>query len=230
MTRAHGPKDFGEGPLSLIAAFVYTLLVVEVMLVVAGLPTLVLYFLFARDILVGALCAIPLGPALSAAVHALHHRRADITNLNPARQFWHGYRINWRAVLPPWLIGVAWLAIIGLILLNFGTSGVPLWWGGLLALVSVAVLLWLTNALIISSLFTFRTRDLLQLAWEMLARTPVVALGNFGVLAAAIALAIFAAEAVVVALGSLLVLVLVTTSRPMIEYVTAEFTEPSSTT
>jgi hypothetical protein len=62
----------------------------------------------------------------------------------------------------------------------------------------------------------------------MLARTPVVALGNFGVLAAAIALAIFVAEAVVIALGSVLVLALVATSRPMIEYVTAEFTEPSS--
>jgi hypothetical protein len=106
---------------------------------------------------------------------------------------------------------------------------VPLWWAAVLALVSVIVLLWLTNALVISSLFAFRTRDLLQLSWEMIGRAPIVALGNFGVLAAAIALAIFVAEAVVVALGSLLVLALVTASRPMIEYVTAEFTESSST-
>jgi hypothetical protein len=228
MTRAHGPKEFGEGPLSRVASFIYTLIVIEVMLVVASLPTLVAYFLFARDILVGALCAIPLGPALSAAVYALYHRRTDLTELTPVRQFWRGYRINWRGVLVPWLIGLAWLAVIGLILLNFATSGVPLWWGGLLALVSVIVLLWLTNALVISSLFAFRTRDLLQLSWEMIGRTPIVSVGNFGVLAAAVAVAVFVAEAVVVALGSVLVLTLVASSRPMVEYVTAEFTEPTS--
>ena len=48
-------------------------------------------------------CALPLGPALSAALYALHHRRPDLTDLRPARAFWRGYRINAVPALRLWV-------------------------------------------------------------------------------------------------------------------------------
>jgi uncharacterized membrane protein YesL len=222
------PRDFGSGPLSQISAFVYTLLVVELMLIVASLPGLVPLFFVVPDLtsipLVAA-CAIPFGPALSAAVYALHHRSQDLTELAPMRQFWRGYRLNWRAVLPVWLIGVVWLSIIGITLANFWASGLPTWWAVLLGLIGVLAALWLANAIVITSLFDFRTVDAIRLAWEMIPRRPVGTLGILGVLFAAGVLAYATTEILVGLLGSVFLVALLGTSRPMIALITAEYTE-----
>jgi hypothetical protein len=227
MTRAHGPRSFGDGPLSRVSAFVYTMLAVQAMLVLASLPGLVPLYLLTPDvgnIPLAAACLVPVGPALSAAVYALRHRRSDLTELRPVAQYWQGYRLNWRTVLPIWLAGLAWLAILGLTLGNFWASGLPRWWAGLLLVIALLTLLWLTNGLVVTSLFDFRTRDAMKLAWELIPRKPLAALGNLGVLLGAGLLARLTGDAVVIALAAGFVLVLVHTSRPLIDLVTAEYT------
>ena len=49
-------------------------------------------------------------------------------------------------------------------LANFGAAGVPGWWAVLLVVIGVAVTLWAANALVITSLFAFRARDVARLA------------------------------------------------------------------
>jgi uncharacterized membrane protein YesL len=230
MTRAHGPRQFGEGPLSAVAALVYTVLVIDALFVVASLPGVIPLSFLAPDlsnIPLAAACAIPVGPALSAAIYALHHRRRDITDLRPFRQFWHGYRLNWRSVLPVWVIGLIWLTIVGVTLANFWASGVPRWWGALLALIGVLAVLWLVNAVVVASLFDFRTLDVVRLAWELISRAPLSVLGNAGVLAAAVVVGNLVGEVAVFALGAVVILALVGTSRPMVRLVTDAYTEPT---
>ena len=221
-------KEFGSGPLSRASAFIYTLIVVEVMLVVASLPGLVpLVFVVAAgaDLTLVFACAIPIGPALSAAIYALRHRSGDLADLRPARQFWRGYRLNLRAVAPVWLIGLFWLFMVGLTLLNFGASGMPAWWVVVLGLVGVLAVLWLTNALVVTSLFDFRPLDAIRLAWELIPRQPLVALGNASVLLGAGLLAALTNEILVGVLASVVVTVLLRISRPMIDFVTRGYTE-----
>ena len=58
------------------------------MIVVASAPGLVgLLFLAAdiRNLPLVALCLLPLGPALSAAIYAMHYRSSDLADLHPAR-------------------------------------------------------------------------------------------------------------------------------------------------
>jgi hypothetical protein len=184
-------------------------------------------FLLAPDISnipLAAACAIPLGPALSAAVYASHHRRRDLTELAPMRQFWHGWRVNLRAVLPVWLLGLVWLTVVAVGIAHFRAAGLPRWWLALLTLIGILAALWLTNALLVTSLFEFRFPDTLRLGWELIGRQPVVMLGNAGVLAAAVLIGLFTVEGLVLVLGSVLVLILVATSRPLIDYVKDEFT------
>lgn len=223
-----GPRPFGEGPLSVVAAIIYTLLSVEFALLLASLPGLVGLFLLQPDISnipLAAACAIPLGPALSAAVYAIHHRRRDLTELAPMRQFWRAWRLNLPAVLPVWLVGLVWLTIVTVGVAHFWAAGLPRWWLVLLTLIGVLAVLWLTNALLVTSLFEFRFPDTLRLAWELVVRQPVVMLGNAGVLAAAVLIGLFTVEGLVLVLGSVLVLVLVATSRPLIDHVRDEFTQ-----
>lgn len=219
-------RHFGEGPLSRAAAFLYTVLVVELMLVAATLPGLVPLLLLDRhpsNVPLAALCALPLAPAVSAAVYAIRHRSGDLTDLHPAARFWRGYRLNLVAVLKIWVPWLAWVAIVGVNLGYFGAAGVPGWWAALLVVLAVAATLWLANALVIASLFSFRTVDVARLGAYFLVRTPGVTLANACLLLVAAGVTVLAFEAVLVLLGAVFVMALVRNSRPMITQVQEEF-------
>jgi hypothetical protein len=220
-------RQFGEGPLSRVAALVYTLLVVEFQLLLTILPGLALLILLDRDasnIPLAAACALPLGPALSAALYALHHRRADLTELRPAAAFWRGYRLNALAALRIWVPWLAWMTIVAVNLAHLSAAGVPGWWGVLLVLVAVAATLWMVNALVILSLFEFRAIDVARLAAYFLAATPGVTVGSACVGIVAVGATTIASEAVTALLGSVLALALLRTCHPMIAKIRAEFT------
>jgi hypothetical protein len=220
-------REFGEGPLARVAALIYTLLVVELLFLLATVPGLVGLMLLDRDAgnaWLAAACAVPVGPALSAALYALRRRSRDLTELRPAAEFWRGYRLNVRAVLAMWVPWLAWMAVLAVNLANFGVAAVPGWWAGLLVVVAVGATLWVSNALVITSLFAFRARDVARLAAYFLTRTPSVTLGTAGLVIAATGVTLVWSEAVLALLGSVLALALLRTARPMINDVQREFT------
>ncbi|MER7456673.1 hypothetical protein [Micromonospora sp. NPDC126480] len=220
-------REFGAGPLSRVAALVYTLLVVEVLLLLCAAPGLLALLALERHVSnlpLVAVCAVPLGPALSAAVYALHHQRLDLTELHPARLFRRGYRVNLRGALLVWVPLLLWLTVIAVNLVNLPVAGVPGWWAVPLVLVGAGAAVVGTNALVITSLFAFRPRDVARLAGYFVLRTPVVAAGTAGLLVAAALLTLVASEAALAALGSVLVLALVRGAEPMITAIRTEFT------
>ncbi|MFC7546986.1 DUF624 domain-containing protein [Plantactinospora sp. GCM10030261] len=220
-------REFGDGPLSRAAATVHALLVVELSLVIATLPGLVPLLLLDRDasnIPLAVACGVPVGPAVSAAVYALRHQRPDLTDLRPAALFWRGYRANLGGVLCLWVPLLLWLAVIAVNLTNLGAAGVPAWWGALLVAVAVAALVAGGNALVIASLFAFRTRDVVRLAVYFLVRTPAVAAGNACLLLLAAGIVVAASEAVLTLLGSVLTLAFLRMSTPIVDAIEREFT------
>lgn len=218
---------FGHGPLSRASAFVYTLLVVEVLFLLALAPGLAVSLLLAPEpsnAPLLALCALPLGPALVGAVYALRHRRRDLAELKPAADFWHGYRAGFKGSLLVWVPALAWLTVVATVITNLGAAGVPRWWAGLLLVSGALACLWAVNALIITALFSFRARDVARLAGYAVSRRPVVALGTLGVLVAAALIALFVSEVVAVLLGSVLVAFLVRASKPTVAGIEHDFT------
>jgi hypothetical protein len=219
--------DFGTGPLSQVSALVYTLLVTEGLFLVTALPGLVPLLLLDRDasnLPLDALCLVPAGPAVSAALFALHRRRPDAADLHPAAAFWRGYRLNAAAslrVFVPWLVAAAMVAMT---LAHRRADGVPGWWPVLLVVIAVAATLWLVNALVITSLFSFRTADVARLAAYFLGRTPLVTLGNAGVLLGAALITAYGTEALTALLVSAFGLLLLSSGRGMIEHVRRDFT------
>jgi hypothetical protein len=219
-------REFGEGPLARAAALIYTLLVVELLFVLTTVPGLVGLILLDRDAsnaFLAAACALPIGPALSAALYALHRRSRDLTELRPATAFWRGYREGVRGALTMWVPWLVWMAIIAVNLANLGAAGVPGWWAGLLVVVAVAATLWVANALVVTSLFAFRARDVARLGAYFLTRTPGVTLGTAGLVIAAAGVTLVWSEAVLALFGSVLALALLRTARPMISAIEREF-------
>ncbi|MFG1703014.1 DUF624 domain-containing protein [Nonomuraea sp. M3C6] len=226
MSEVTAGQRFGQGPLSRAAALVYSLLVVELLFLattVPGLTGLVLLDRSAGNVPLAAACALPVGPALSAALYALRRRSRDLTDLRPAAAFWRGYKANVRGVLKLWIPYLAGTTIVGTNLANFGASGVPGWWAVLLVLVGVAATLWVANALVITSLFEFRAADVARLAAYFLARRPGATLANACLLIVAGGVTLVATEAVAALLASVFVAALLWNSRPVVAEVEREF-------
>lgn len=224
---ARSAGQFGAGPLSRVAATVYTLLVVELLLLLSILPGLVPLALLRREasnLPLVALCLVPVGPALAAALHTLRHQRADLADLRPARLFRHGYRASLAAALRVWVPMLIWLTVIATNLAHLDAAGLRSGWAALLVPLAVAVTLCGINALVIVSFFTFRTRDVFRLALHLLARTPGVTLGNLLLLAAAVGVTAVLSEAVLALAGSVVVLALLRISDPLVDTVRREFT------
>lgn len=220
-------REFGDGPLSRAAASVYTVLVVGLLLALVTLPGLVPLLLLGRDasnLPLVALCLLPVGPGVSAALYALHHQRPDLTDLRPAARFRQGYRANLPQVLRIWVPLLVWLTVLAVNLTHLSAAGVPAGWA--VPLVGLGVLLVLVggNALVIASLFTFRTRDVLRLAVHFLIRTPGVTVGNLLLLAAATALTVLVSEALLALLAVLFVLAYLRVATPMTDIVRKDFT------
>jgi hypothetical protein len=220
-------REFGEGPLARAAAAVYNLLAIELMLLATLAPCLLLLGLLDRDatnVPLAAACALPAGPAWSAALYAWHHRRRDLTDLRPAPAYWRGYRANLREVAKIWVPWLGWLAVVGTTLTHLSAAGIPRWWALLLAAVAVVSTLWVANALVITSLFTFRAVDTARLAAYFLVRSGRGTAGNLCVLLAAAAVTATFTEAAVALLGSVLAATTLLNCRPLITAIREEFT------
>ncbi|MEV6034483.1 DUF624 domain-containing protein [Nonomuraea sp. NPDC052116] len=227
MSEVSAGRRFGEGPLSRAATLIYSLLVVEGLFLVATAPGLIALTLLGGDaanVPLVAACALPLGPALSAALYALRHRSRDLTDLRPAAAFWRGYKANVRGVLKIWVPWLVALAVVGTNLANFAVAGVPGWWAVLLVLVALAALLWAANALVITSLFAFRAVDVARLASYFLMRHPKAALGNASLLIVAGGITMVATELAPALLASAFAAALLWNSRPVIAEVRERFT------
>jgi hypothetical protein len=218
---------FGAGPLSRAAALIHTLVTVEVLLLAAASPGLAGLFLLGPDpsnLPLAAVCFLPLGPALSAAVYALHHRSRDLTDLHPARTYWRGWRLNALPSLRLWAPLLGWLTIVAFTLSHFSATGLPGWWAVLLGLIGLGSLLWGAHALVLCSLFTFRTRDTARLAAYFLVRRGRATLAAGSLLVLAGGMTALLTEALPALLAAPLLLSLLHSSRPVIAETQEDFT------
>jgi len=223
--RADGDGAQRVGVLGRFTSGVYWFLIVGLLLVATTLPGSVPLMLLDRsagNIPLVALCLVPLGPALAAALFALRDRtRAEA--LTPGRSFVRGYRLNATDVLKLWVPALAVETMIGISLANLGLAGVPTGYGAVLVVIGVLVAVWSLQAVVIASLFALRTRDVARLAVYYMGRTPLVALGVLGTLVVTFALVYLTFDAMLALAGPLLVHMLLRTCDAMVRHVESTF-------
>ena len=211
-------REFGAGTLARVSARIYTLTVAGLLFALTTAPGLAVMALLGADtanLPLVALCALPVGPALSAVLYALDRHTGDLADLSPARTFWRGYRANARGVLALWVPLLAWVTVLGFNLVHAGAAGLGGWWRVPMTLLLVVALLWWANALVITTLFAFRVRDVARLAAYFLTARPSVPVGALAVLVVAAAITAAWSEAVLTLAVPLLALSLLRTAAPM---------------
>src|SRR5699024_6327981 len=164
---------------------IYWFLVVDVLLVLASAPTLLLWTMLGTGWLTALwfmLAALPMLPAVAAGLYACRAWRED-QELTPARHFLRGYRLN---ALDSLKVGAPLLLVLGVLGVNLtqgGSAGAGALGAVFLVLGAVALLL-LVRVLSIASTFSFRSIDIFRLAAFTLLMRPLatLALLSLGVL------------------------------------------------
>lgn len=193
-----------SGTLGQITAAVYRVLVLEILFLAAASPGLILLVALSPDPTnapLVALSLLPAGPAFSALIFAWRASTGE-EHLAPASSFWRGYRLNAVSTLRWWWLVLTVIGIIGINVAFLDAvipPGLPLVLAGaaqgaVFLLVAVAAL----HAMVIDSLYNFRTRDILRLALRLVRFSPRATVG---------AAAIVIAGAGVVGVGSELALI-----------------------
>ncbi|WP_432534310.1 DUF624 domain-containing protein [Kineococcus arenarius] len=204
---------------------VYRALVVEVCFLVACAPgialTAALVPAASNAPLFGA-AALPLGPALAAALHCANRQLAG-DDTSAARTFWCGWRVNATDALRVWGPAVAVLVVLALSATAAATAPGGVVVRAVLTVTAAVVAVVALSALVVVTSFRFRTRDVVRLAVHVLGRRPGTALGLVALLAVAGAL-VLTSLWLALAVASLWVLLLAMATRSAVVLVAAEFT------
>ncbi|QEO08962.1 DUF624 domain-containing protein [Protaetiibacter larvae] len=225
MTNQAGSPDPRAGILGRVTGVVYALVLVELGFLLAMAPGFAGLAFLERDLRnlpFFALCLVPVGPAFSAALYALHaSRRADDMVVWP--RFWRGWVRALRDVLPLWIPALLAGTVLAYNVLLGPTVGIESFliigsW-----IVLAALVLWTVNVLVIGSLFSFRLRDTARLALFYLAARPLVTLGSASLAVLAAGTAFLTAEWVLALAASLFAAAVLFTQRPLIADVSDRF-------
>ncbi|MGO3211438.1 MAG: DUF624 domain-containing protein [Brachybacterium sp.] len=222
------PPSRPRGMFTELTEGVYWFLVIDVMLVLAAVPTLLVWTLLSPGPLsspVFVIAALPLLPAIAAALYACRAWRED-QELVPARQFLRGYRLN---ALDSLRVGGPVVLVLALAAFNLtyagaaGTSMLNI----VFLVLGAAALLVLARALSIISRFSFRARDVFRLSAFTLLVKPLstLALVSLGVLTLGIILLI--GEFMLLFTASLLVFALWASERKIAAMLTEQFVSPA---
>lgn len=227
---ARGQREFGDGPLARGASAVYHTLVLELLLILTCAPGLAFLVLLVPDrsnIPLAALALVPCGPAVSATVFAWR-RVLAAGGLEPARYFWRGYRLNAVAVLRWWVPALAVFVILG-IDLTYVDAVAPAGGARLVLTIGVAavlavVLVACAHALVLTSLFDLRTRDVVRLALHYTRCFPMAGLGALSITVLALGVVATTSDWVLALLGSIFALLLLHNAGPLITDIEENFT------
>lgn len=214
-----------ESAIGRTATRIYWFVVIDLLVVLASLPGAILLMLLTPDasnLPIVAIALVPLGPALSAAVYAWrdHDQERD---LHPGRHFWRGYRLNALDVARLWVPALALLTVLGINATNLEAVGLPGTLRVTIAVIAVVVVLWTAHAVVLASVFNFRTRDVARLAIYYVAARPLVTLGVVSLLVVSLGLVLLVSDFVLGFAASVLTFWLWRNARTMVKDVEARF-------
>ena len=221
--------EYQPGMLTRITAAVYRYLLLQIYLLVTCSPTIILWTLLAPDpsnTVLFVFASLPVGPALAGALYG-QREWTRAPDLSPSRPLWRGYVNNLVDTLKWWVIVLAVTAVLA-----FNVVVAPTIPGGtFVRTICLALLvglgIWGAHLLVVTSYFSFRTRDALRVAALEVFSQWKASLGFLGLLLMAAAIVAISSEAVLLLLAWVFAGLLRLAARPVEDDVADKFTEPS---
>ena len=221
--------EVGKSTFARVTAMVYWLIMLEVMFLLFTAPGWVATLFLAADssnIPLYVACLLPLGPAVAALVFAWRRRELEGPDLAPARRFWRGYRLNFGDVLRWWAPFLALVAAGGFVAVNLPLIGLPAGLAWVFVGLGALAGLWAAHMLVMTAVFSFRTRDASRLAIHFFFRCFPATLLFLSLLVVCFACTYLVGTWLPILAGSVLSQMYVRAAAKEMDIVTAEFIAP----
>lgn len=219
--------DAGTGPLTQLAGAVYRHAALAVCLAVGCAPTVLVLSLLSpvsTNVPFFVLAQLPVAPALAAGLHAVRAWRAD-PGEGPFLLVWRGVRMTVRDVLRWWVPTLLVATVLAVDLWASDTVPAAQALRPAAVVLGVLLTLWSGHMLVVTTLFSFRTRDAARVATVMLRAQWRVTLVYVSLLVTAVGVTVFGSDALLAMLAWAFVSLLEVTSRPVVSDTTERFTD-----
>ena len=216
----------GTGPLSQLAGAVYHHMALGVWLVLGCAPTIAVLTLLApapTNVPFFVLAQLPVAPLLSAGLFAVRAWRADPED-GPFALLRRGLRVNALDVLRWWVPALLVATVLAVNVWASDTVAGAQVIRPIAAVAGVLLVLWAGQMLVVTTFFSFRTRDAARVAVVMLAAQWRVTLVHVSLLVVAVGVTTFGSDVILAMSAWAFVSLLEAVSRPVVADVTARFT------
>jgi len=222
-------SDVGSSAFAQVTSSILWFMMLSGLIIVTSLPGFVLGLFLAPvpgnlPLVFG--CLLFVGPAASAALFAWRRRDVDGPDLIPGGHFWRGYRLNAVDVLKWWVPYLLLLGVMAFVSVNIQASGWPPELVWVFVVVAVILTLIAGHMMVITSLFSFRTRDIARISLLFVFKHWRATLADACLLVAMGLLTRWPGEWVIAVFSSVLALWWLRLARAEIEDVTANFVKP----
>jgi len=161
-------KEFGQGAFSTFTNHVYWLMVVNFYFVFSNIIFLSFYFTLEpviSNITIYFLALIPTGPSIAALYYSIS-KIIHEKDLSPTKDFFYGYKVNFKDALKLWLplLAVIFVLILDIQYFNAEQTVMNQIQGGIILVILLVILVISLYAFPIHATYNFRMRDIYRLS------------------------------------------------------------------
>jgi uncharacterized membrane protein YesL len=222
-------RQFGEGLLFSLTSHIYWLIMTNIYFILCN--GLFLFFFMTLEpsfsnITIYFLALIPTGPSISALFFSIGKLIRE-KDLSPLRDFFHGYKINFKDTMKFWLPLLLVLYILFVDLQYFNSNSTTI--NDILSvLFSIAIILMIVlvmYAFLINAGFTFRLKDIWKLSVYYSFTKLKITFGNIGIVIILLFLSSIVSDFLIVFAASLVCYLFMLNSKEVIEHIKINFTD-----
>ncbi|MDR2895198.1 MAG: hypothetical protein LBV30_00865 [Propionibacteriaceae bacterium] len=224
--------EVGSSSFARLTAWLYWLMVLGVLFCLTTAPGWVISLFLGSDpsnLPYFFLCLLPFGPSVAALLFAWRRREMEGFDLRPARRFWRGYKLNALDVLRWWLPYLLLVALGSYVATHLDGTIFPLSLNWVMVGIGVVSALWAGHAMVVTALFSFRTRDVARLGAFLFIRRFPVTLLYLSLLAVVFATTYLSGIWLPLIASSVLSLLYYQSSRSAVDIITNQFVKADAT-
>lgn len=221
---------FGEGILFSISNHIYALLMTNIYFILSNIIFLFFFMTLEStfsNITIYFLALIPTGPSISALFYSIGKLIRE-KELSPLKDFYYGYKINFKGTLKFWipLLLVLYILIVDIQYFNTNASTGYSVLSVLFLIGIVFLLVVLLNAFLINAAFFFRTKDVWKLSVYYSFKKLKITFGNIGIVIVTLFLTSITTNFLIIFIASLVCYVFMINSKSLLEDIQVNFCKP----
>ncbi|MCM2531262.1 YesL family protein [Neobacillus pocheonensis] len=222
-------NEFGEGILFNLTNHIYSLLMTNIYFVLSNLLVLIFFITLKHsftNITLYFLALIPTGPSISALFYSIGKLIRE-QELSPFKDFFHGYKINFKDTLKFWVPLLLVLFILS-VDLQYYKAAASLGHSILFVLILIGIvflLVLMLNAFLINAGFVFRTKDVWKLSVYYSFKKLKTTFGNIGIVIITLFITAITSNFLIIFIASLVCYAFMLNSKSVVEDIKLKFCE-----